>query len=761
MKSLSHHRQSLLGMNLRQPFLFCVITLTLFLAGSQQSFSQVTITEVNPNQSSLHSSDPDGASGGRVNGLASVTTNNRIFYAASEWGGLYKSTDAGRNWGRLNNHLPTATWDVEVSPTDANRVYATSFYDGRMASLAGINVSADGGSTWTHPLSSIPPVGFCNGEDRREEPSAFGISIDPDNPQNIYIGTNCGLAVSNDGGNNWRYVDPTPDDLAEDVWDVVVHHGGIIDLCGDDEHRRSTDRGVTWTTATGNLLPSGRCSIAASPDESYVLFAVVGTLIFESDDGGRNWTTEFTNPSRQGRIPFIAANQRTGRAFDLWFGDTSLHRATCNTPTTPAPGGSPRCPPSASWAGDLTRSAGGHDDTGDIVFDTQATNDPCPRLYSSDGGIYINGRTTSPNCHTPAWQQPDLTIHSLWLFGMSGANRTGVDDEDLYFGAQDNGTFAVTNAGAALPTWFNRDCCDSFDISSDSSRVLYTSCCFNAGRANRLFIGDPGMIGATQINRYPPGDLEGFRPADIIDQFGPDDYVIVTSSGVFITTDITTNPVVWRQLGASTSPPGACSVRAGGSPSSPTFYVQAGFCSGHQEDRLWRFTGTGSSGSWQRVLPPGGEGGFGIFDVNPTDPNRLFASHLIENRAQMVLSTDGGAIWVNNAALDTLMTGAGAYRIRNRRGPTDFTEFEGYPQPTLVAFDPDDQDVLLAGGADSGVFLSTDRGASWTVITNNSGNASNPHIPRPKFAYFDHESSRVNVYIGTQGRGVWKLNYPE
>ena len=80
---------------------------------------------------------------------------------------------------------------------------------------------------------------------RRDEPSAFGISIDPDNPNNVLIGTNCGLAISDDRGQTWRFVDPTPSDGADDVWDVVVHHGGIIDLIGDDGHRRSSDGGVS------------------------------------------------------------------------------------------------------------------------------------------------------------------------------------------------------------------------------------------------------------------------------------------------------------------------------------------------------------------------------------------------------------------------------------------------------------------------------------------------------------------------------------
>ncbi len=258
--------------------------------------AQITITEINPTRSTLDASDPDGASGGRVNGLGRAS--DTVLYAASEWGGLFKSSDRGRTWARLDAHLPTATWDVEVRPADVNRVIATSFYDGRVTSLSGINVSTDGGASWTHPPSAIPPTGFCRTADRRDEPSAFGIAFDPANSNNVYVGTNCGLAISNDAGATWRYVDPTPANGANDIWDVVVHHGAI-DLCGDDGHRRSTDGGTTWTTASagGSPLPGGLCSIAASPDEANVLFAVAGGLIFETDDNGGTWNTQFDNPS--------------------------------------------------------------------------------------------------------------------------------------------------------------------------------------------------------------------------------------------------------------------------------------------------------------------------------------------------------------------------------------------------------------------------------------------------------------------------------
>ena len=108
----------------------------------------VSIAEIGPTQSNLDPSDPDGASGGRVNGLATVEGNNQIIYAASEWGGLWKSTDTGRTWVHLIGHVPTVTWDVEVDSENEKRVFATSFYDGRVNSRAGINVSLETIRPW-------------------------------------------------------------------------------------------------------------------------------------------------------------------------------------------------------------------------------------------------------------------------------------------------------------------------------------------------------------------------------------------------------------------------------------------------------------------------------------------------------------------------------------------------------------------------------------------------------------------------------------
>lgn len=730
----------------------------LLLALPARAQEPVPFTNINPRNSSLHPSDPDGASGGRINGLGVSSGSARVFYAATEWGGLYKTSDGGNTWSRLKKHLPNATWDVEVQPGASRRVYATSFYDGRVKSLSGINISRDAGVTWVHPASAVPPSGFCANPVDREEPSAFGISADS---SRVVVGTGCGVAISADRGETWRYVDPTPATKAHAVADVLIHHGGIIDVCGYDGHRRSVDGGRTWTTATSTPLPSSaRCSLAASPDESHVLFAVAGTSIFESDDGGKSWKPGPPNPTPQGRIPFVATNNRTGRAFDLWFGDVSLFRATCSTPATPGTGGSPRCNPAGAWAGGFTRSAGGHDDMGDIAFSPLVRENACPLVMSSDGGAYRNTLLTSPACHTPQWTQPRVTPNALWPFAMGGARVPGLEPEHLYFGNQDNGVFGTMNAGAAAPTWKNSDCCDGFDVVADASMVLHTVCCYGGGRATRLFKSGPGITGTVEINTYPDGFLPGWKYNDSVDRYGPNRFVAITNEGVFVTPDINASPIAWTELGAATSPGGACGVKAAGTPTSPVFFVQAGNCNGSSEDAIYRYTGLAPGGSWTRINPPGGTGGFGVFAAHGPNPKVLLASHLSGSTVHMVKSTNGGATWTVDAALDKLMTGGGAFRYWVRRGPIDFWGLGSYAQPTLVAFDPLSSRIRVAGAADSGIFLTTNGGTSWRLITEpiTGGVDPVPNLPRPRYAYFSHEPEGHFIYFGSQGRGVWRAD---
>ena len=144
------------------------------------------VEDVGPDDSvdtPTHGSARNATSGGRIQNLAIDPTDDNVLYAASEWGGLFKSFDGASSWIQLDDHLPQATWDIAVDPGNTRTVYATSLYDSPSPSLGGMSVSYDGGQSWAHPASVAPPPS-CRATARRSIPSssASASRFAPTNP---------------------------------------------------------------------------------------------------------------------------------------------------------------------------------------------------------------------------------------------------------------------------------------------------------------------------------------------------------------------------------------------------------------------------------------------------------------------------------------------------------------------------------------------------------------------------------------------------
>ena len=89
--------------------------------------------------------------GGAVRGLVTVAGNPNLLFAASEYGGVIKSIDAGATWTPINNGLSDLSLRaIAANPSDAaNTLYAVT------TGGKGFHKTTDGGATWVPlPLSA-------------------------------------------------------------------------------------------------------------------------------------------------------------------------------------------------------------------------------------------------------------------------------------------------------------------------------------------------------------------------------------------------------------------------------------------------------------------------------------------------------------------------------------------------------------------------------------------------------------------------------
>ena len=204
-----------------------------------------------------------GIAGGVVMDLAAFPFDSSLLYAAT-LAGLYKSTDAGENWKKIDD----ATDTVAVDPLDSSIVFA-----GR----ADLKKSVDGGATWTIV-----------------QPSTRAIAIAPSNPATIYASLSMGLRKSTDRGDSWISV------MNDMPIGMYSHFYGFDSVLAIDPHDESTvyvgqEEGLFKTTNGGarwNKVSSEPWirAIAIDPANSNLVYAASWARLSRSLDGGRNWS---------------------------------------------------------------------------------------------------------------------------------------------------------------------------------------------------------------------------------------------------------------------------------------------------------------------------------------------------------------------------------------------------------------------------------------------------------------------------------------
>lgn len=689
--------------------------------------------------------------GGRIQEFGVDPANSQILFAATEFGGLWKSTNGGASWAHVDSLPLTASNDVKFASSDPSLVIASGAADTSMNPSPQVWISRDGGDTWSR-IGRTTDCGIQNTD-------AHAIAIAPGIPGSliIFIADDCGILESSDSGSTWSHIDPAAD--RHEFIDVKVRQlrGGDLqlDTCGADGYLRSTDGGLTWSpkdTSPSAPLTNGHlpCYVSTAPQDPNTVFLTSQTntslggqsyfesQLLESDAGGTpgTWTlldmpTKLSNGDSRG--PDVITRSAFGSNPNLFevFYDTNepvLHQ-TCSMTTAAGTNNSPRCQSGeTNWSefdGSIN-SVHGDSDSHDLAFDPTTG---CVVLEASDGGAFA---VTANGCTgNPTFVQSNTGLHALQESYGTVTGTVYPNHTDLYFGTQDNGMWATNDAGA---TW-KRTAADMYfavaNHDGPPSAVLYGNCgCVRT---------DETLTGALPYTQ-PPGC---FSTAT---DFGYQSYAVVTYNKVSGTSDPCDNPSptyetyvttnagsAWSPMGPSftTGPP--YEIQAAGPPTSPTFYLHLG-------NTLEQLAGSMDASA---TLTPASSGLAEIanFAVNPSNPMQLYATDLGGPDPAMKLSTNAGASWTVDKALTSMVTQGGTRFFAPKVWPGTLV--------TAIGFDPN-SNTIMVGTIDSGIFVSDDSGSTWTQVTGSTA------IPRAVGFFFDEVNH--TAYAGSAGRGEWRID---
>jgi hypothetical protein len=714
----------------------------------------------------------NAANGGRVQSIAVNPTNRNNAIIAMQFGGMWKTYNAGDAWFRVYTLPAVYVTDVEYGD-DGRTVVATVFRDNQTqpGGGGGIYVSRTNGDFWSRPPTGIvPPAAWTKGPT-----SAYSVSRAPDERGLWYAATDAGVAISRDDGQTWIYADPGGKGI---VQSVLAFPGGSVLAMDNMAIWRSDDRGATWRTVIkDNFSPSapmnGNTGLSGNKMDRSPLhpwaFIIRNYEPAPKHGSGRLWfyeldtgtATPIALPQGRSRGPFVRVSKDDlfgGNHIRVWVGtgwdgyyvirdNAAAFRALLSTVDHD------------DWVSFIAE-AGIHADMGDLGLDGDAK----PALMGTDGGIYrpravekwweIGGKSKWMSAAAPGSGMNSLQMSDL--AGTNVRNGGGRDTTSLYFTTQDQQLYASANAGA---TWKVGHGSEGFGLESRHEAAAGEKAQFGFVAINAQ--GDMfAELDASNIRTVPTLDengtsLTGFQyPFFVSQQPG-------TNQGNWIRRRIEGNTPVtdmyfsnnsgenWRKFGT-------VNFKAGGEVRTvdtvawmPVFLGGTGNPIGllpittatppglppptYDDSDAVRLPGSGSLG--QRFTEFDRHA---IYAVHPTNWAYLIAPDIVANDVKV--TRDGGKTWHTSTGLTAQVRRGGALDLWG--GKPDLM------QVTEIAFDPYNPHRILVGTRDAGIICTDNDGRTWRTIYLSD---------RIKYITGFHFQPNGLVFISSYGTGLWRL----
>ena len=390
---------------------------------------------------------------GPVSNIVADPKYPNVLYAASWYGGIWKSTDAARSWKPANRGLATPFAQIvnralAIDDQNSQRLLFAAFPDDfrPFQPLGGLWFSQNAAADWIHidlPSCSVPAVytvGFVGGV--------------------AFARTGCGIFLARDdpaNGDSWTKI---PDPPGVNNFNLIGANSRLY-TCGEKTTTKSTDKPTTmisyreigptgaWTFATS--LPLYNCyDLAVAPDDPDDLIVAIGDppptasspvpplQVWRAKIGsslsarlGEGFTFP---PGGSGSISLHtvrrprALSAGPGLSYDLFVADAWNFRQY------EADGGS------GSWTNFLSPgllSPDGKRDEHGLHVDTHTmafppTYDPekgnCTAWAATDGGVYATtAMTAGTRCDTwnSKWRHASHGLHIMASESMAGVRNCG------------------------------------------------------------------------------------------------------------------------------------------------------------------------------------------------------------------------------------------------------------------------------------------------------------------------------------------------
>jgi photosystem II stability/assembly factor-like uncharacterized protein len=248
--------------------------------------------------------------GGRIHDIEALADDPSTVYAATASGGIWKTTNKGTTWEPIFDDKPVSTFgDLDIAPSNPDVIWAgTGEQNNRQSTSWGNGVyrSTDAGKNWIH-------LGL-------EETRHIGrVKVHPENPEvayvaalgNLWKGTEeRGVFKTTDGGESWKKVlfidehtgvvdlvmDPEdPNTLYASAYQRLRRTWGFNGGGPGSGIYKTTDGGESWNELTEGI-PSGdkgRIGLTIAETNANILYATIehadSSGTYRTVDAGKSW----------------------------------------------------------------------------------------------------------------------------------------------------------------------------------------------------------------------------------------------------------------------------------------------------------------------------------------------------------------------------------------------------------------------------------------------------------------------------------------